>query len=171
MAGLCLPSDHVFCDCRLSAIVQARIVRGFVGHLYLIWLRQSCPSFFQDRCQARRSPPTSRLHRTYLHDAQLDYFRIAYCSSRPHPFDCSRFSSLSFIQIRVEHRTTLSGYIPMRSSQGGRKYAETSLLRRRCLSPAKAKESLPTIATSIWREHKHQYESVFQQALTRISEH
>src|SRR5258708_39844478 len=28
MAALCLPSDHVFCDCRLSAIVQARIVRG-----------------------------------------------------------------------------------------------------------------------------------------------
>src|SRR6266852_5933569 len=28
MAAQCLPSDHVFCDCRLSAIVQARIVRG-----------------------------------------------------------------------------------------------------------------------------------------------
>src|ERR1700704_328068 len=52
-----------------------------------------------------------------------------------------------------------------------RKYAGTNLLRRRNLSPAKAKESLPTIATSIWREHKHQYESVFQQAFTRISEH
>jgi len=59
----------------------------------------------------------------------------------------------------------------MRSSQGGRKYAETSLLRCRCLSPAKAKEPLPTIATSIWRENEHQFESVFQQALTRISEH
>src|SRR5712664_1232293 len=59
----------------------------------------------------------------------------------------------------------------MRSNQGGRKYAETSLLRCRCLSPAKAKESLPTTATSIWREHKHQYESVFQQAFTRISEY
>jgi len=30
---------------------------------------------------------------------------------------------------------------------------------------------LPTIATSIWREHEHEYESVFQEALTRISEH
>src|SRR6266851_4912177 len=28
MAALCLPSDHVFCDCRLSVIVQAMIVRG-----------------------------------------------------------------------------------------------------------------------------------------------
>jgi hypothetical protein len=47
----------------------------------------------------------------------------------------------------------------------------TRLLRRRCLFPAKAEESLPTIATSIWREHEHEYESVFQEALTRISEH
>jgi hypothetical protein len=59
----------------------------------------------------------------------------------------------------------------MRSSQEEGKYAETRLLRRRCLSPAKAKESLPTIATSIWREHEHEYESVFQEALTRIPEH
>src|SRR5260370_6447718 len=29
MAALCLPSDHVFCDCRLSAIVQARIIGGW----------------------------------------------------------------------------------------------------------------------------------------------
>src|SRR5216683_1460430 len=28
MAARCLQSDHVFCNCRLNAIVQARIVRG-----------------------------------------------------------------------------------------------------------------------------------------------
>src|SRR6266436_1928949 len=37
MAALCLPSDHVFCDCRLSAIVQARIVRGLSATLSATW--------------------------------------------------------------------------------------------------------------------------------------
>src|SRR6266853_980257 len=35
MAALCLPPDHVFCDCRLSAIVQATIVRGLSATLTL----------------------------------------------------------------------------------------------------------------------------------------
>jgi hypothetical protein len=79
------------------------------------------------------------------------------------------------IQIRVEHRNTARNAFRVHSDEvlakEEGKYAETRLLRCRCLSPAKAKEPLPTIATSIWREHEHEYESVFQQALTRISEH
>ena len=90
------------------------------------------------------------------------------------PFSIVPSLVLGLIHIRVEHRNTARNafrYIPIRSDQGGRRDAETSLLRCRCLSPAKAKEPLPTIATSIWRKHKHEYESVFQEALTRISEH
>lgn len=61
------------------------------------------------------------------------------------------------------------------SSDSNANYAEEPrtcpLGRRSLLSPAKAKKSLPTIATSIGREHKRHYEGVFQQAFTRIFEH
>src|SRR6266404_7511043 len=42
MAALCLPSDHVFRDCRLSAIVQARIVRGLSATRNLQGRATSC---------------------------------------------------------------------------------------------------------------------------------
>src|SRR6267143_1165634 len=59
MAALCLPSDHVFCDCRLSAIVQARIVRGLSANLTLPdygWFARDTTKYVSaaQQCVARR---------------------------------------------------------------------------------------------------------------------
>src|SRR5260370_21422549 len=58
MAALCLPSDHVFCDCRLSAIVQARIVRGLSATRKLSRNGYRSPEDFEKESQ-RESQRTS----------------------------------------------------------------------------------------------------------------
>src|SRR6267142_4291862 len=75
MAALCLPSDHVFCDCRLSSIVQARIVRGLsatrkvcrnavLGTTDRLWTDCRHPERLQHLSHHKSLRPA------YLHDAQ-----------------------------------------------------------------------------------------------------